>query len=322
MTTATVQRSNLIGAAFALAAVMCFSINDVGIKFLSGDYALHQIVLIRTLVAITIFCVLIMPFNGGLGVLRTRRPGAHLLRGICVVLANTFLFLGLSAMPIADAVAVFFISPLVITVFSVIFLGESVGPRRWGAIVVGFLGVMIIVKPGTSAFQVASLFPMVAAVLYAVMHMVARKVGSTESAPTMAIYIMLTFLVASTIMGLTTGDGDYAHYDHPSASFLLRAWGPVDPADWPLLILLGVSGLFGGLFISQAYRLSEAAFAAPFEYVAMPMAIMWGVTVFGTWPDRSAWIGIALIIGSGLYLLWRESVKDETLVTEATTYRR
>ncbi|SHL28296.1 Threonine/homoserine efflux transporter RhtA [Roseovarius marisflavi] len=322
MTTATVQRSNLIGAAFALAAVMCFSINDVGIKFLSGDYALHQIVLIRTLVAITIFCALIMPFNGGLSVLRTRRPGAHLLRGICVVLANTFLFLGLSAMPIADAVAVFFISPLVITVFSVIFLRETVGLRRWAAIIVGFVGVMIIVKPGTSAFQVASLFPMVAAVLYAVMHMVARKVGGTESAPTMAIYIMLTFLVASTAMGLATGGGRYAHYDHPSAAFLLRVWGPIDPGDWPLLILLGVSGLFGGLFISQAYRLSEAAFAAPFEYVAMPMAIMWGVTVFGTWPDRSAWIGIALIIGSGLYLLWRESVKDETLATDAPTYRR
>jgi drug/metabolite transporter (DMT)-like permease len=86
--------------------------------------------------------------------------------------------------------------------------------------------------------------------------------------------------------------------------------------------MLGISGMLGGLFISQAYRLSEAAFAAPFEYVAMPMAIMWGVTVFGTWPDATAWIGIALIVGSGLYLLWRESVKDATVATKAPTYRR
>jgi len=86
--------------------------------------------------------------------------------------------------------------------------------------------------------------------------------------------------------------------------------------------VLGISGLFGGLFISQAYRLSEAAFAAPFEYVAMPMAIFWGVTVFGTWPDATAWIGIALIIGSGLYLLWRETVRDARIARRAPTYRR
>ncbi len=86
--------------------------------------------------------------------------------------------------------------------------------------------------------------------------------------------------------------------------------------------MLGISGLFGGLFISQAYRLSEAAFAAPFEYAAMPMAILWGVTVFGTWPEATAWIGIALIIGSGLYLLWRETVRDAALAAKAPGYRR
>jgi drug/metabolite transporter (DMT)-like permease len=86
--------------------------------------------------------------------------------------------------------------------------------------------------------------------------------------------------------------------------------------------MLGISGMLGGLFISQAYRLSEAAFAAPFEYVAMPMAIMWGVTVFGTWPDATAWIGIALIVGSGLYLVWRESVKDARLTPKTNRYRR
>jgi len=95
----------------------------------------------------------------------------------------------------------------------------------------------------------------------------------------------------------------------------------VTPSDWPIMIMLGISGVLGGVFISQAYRLSEAAFAAPFEYVAMPMAIMWGVTVFGTWPDHTAWIGIALIVGSGLYLLWRESVQDDSLAGKAPRRR-
>lgn len=320
--TISVQRSNLIGAAYALAAVLCFSLNDVGIKFLSDSYALHQVVFIRALVGMAAFAAFVMPFAGGLALLRTRRPKMHLLRGLCVVSANTCLFLGLAAMPIADAVAVFFVSPLVITVFSVLFLRETVGNRRWAAIAVGFLGVLVIVKPGTAAFQLASLLPIAAAFLYAVMHILARKIGGTESAPTMAFYIQLTFIVASTIIGLSLGDGRFAGMGHPSLEFLFRAWVWPDPGDWPILIMLGISGMLGGLFISQAYRLSEAAFAAPFEYVAMPMAIMWGVTVFGTWPDATAWIGIALIVGSGLYLLWRESVKDATVATKAPTYRR
>lgn len=307
------RRNNLIGALCALVAVMFFSVNDMGIKFLSGDYALHQLVMIRSLVGTAFFLGCILPFSGGLSVFRTRRPGAHLLRGLCVVLANTCLFLGLAAMPIADAIAVFFISPLVITILSIIFLGEHVGARRWGAIAVGFLGVLIIVKPGTSAFQVAALLPMLAAVLYATMHIIARRVGGTESAATMAVYIQLTFLVASGAIGIAIGDGRFAAQDHASLAFLFRAWGPVDPGDYALLVALGITGVLGGLFISQAYRISEAAFAAPFEYVSMLMAVVWGVTVFGTWPDHSAWIGIALILASGLYLIWRESRKKTSV---------
>ena len=322
MTTLTVQRSNLIGAAYALAAVMCFSINDVGIKFLSDAYALHQVVFIRALIGLTAFTCVIMPLAGGPRLLRTRRPLVHMIRGLCVVSANMCLFLGLAALPIADATAIFFVSPLVITVFSVIFLKEIVGPRRWASIAVGFIGVLVIVKPGTSAFQLASLLPIVAAFLYATLHMLTRKIGGTESAPTMAFYIQLTFLIASTMIGLGLGDGRFAGSGHPSLEFLFRAWVWPPVADYPILILLGISGMLGGLFISQAYRLSEAAFAAPFEYVAMPMAIVWGVTVFGTWPDATAWIGIALIVGSGLYLVWRESVKDARLTPKTNRYRR
>lgn len=311
---------NLVGALCALTAVLCFSLNDVGIKFLSGDYALHQIVFFRTLVAIVTFAAVFLPIYG-LQVFRTRRPGAHLLRGLCVVAANTCLFLGLAAMPIADAVAVFFISPLVITIFSILFLREHVGARRWTAIAVGFAGVLVIVKPGTSAFQVAALLPMAAAVLYAVIHVVARRVGGTESAATMAVYIQLTFLVACSLIGLGIGDGRFADQSHPSLAFLFRAWGPIDTGDWWILIMLGASGLLGGFFISQAYRVSEAAFAAPFEYVALPMAIFWGVTVFGTWPDASAWIGIFLILTSGLYLIWRETSQKHAPEPERPAHR-
>lgn len=307
MTTVSLDRTNLAAALFALAGVMCFSVNDFGFKFLSDRYALHQIVFVRSCIGLIALFICVPVFFGNFPVLRTRRPVMHLLRGLCVVFANMCMFLGLAALPIADATAVFFVSPLVITVFSVIFLREAVGLRRWGAVAVGFLGVLVIVQPGTAAFQVAMLLPIGAAVLYATLNILTRKIGGTEGAITMGFYTQLTFLVASGLFGLALGHGAYAGQSHPSLEFLLRPWGRLLPADYPILLMLGVCSTLGGIFLSQAYRISNAAFVAPFEYASMPMAIIWGITVFGTWPGQSAWVGIALIVGSGLFLLWRET---------------
>lgn len=315
-----IQGSNTSGAFCALAAIFCFSFVDLGIKLLSDAYALHQIVLLRSLVSLVVFLAIIMPISGGWRVLRTARPGAHLLRGMFIVCANACLFLGLAALPIADAVAIFFISPLAIAVMSVIFLKEAVGPRRWIAIAVGLIGVLLIVQPGTDAFQLASLLPAVAAILYGAMHMVTRKVRDTESAATMTIYVIITFLISSAVIGALIGHGRYEGGAHPSLSFLLRAWGPVAQGDVWVIIMLGVAGVGGSWLITQAYRLSEAAFAAPFEYVAMPIAIFWGAMFFDTWPTANAWAGIALILGSGLYMLWREHRASGT--RPAPRYRR
>ncbi|WP_324751908.1 DMT family transporter [Roseovarius sp. Pro17] len=320
MSVVAVQGNNTVGAFCALTAILCFSFVDLGIKLLSEGYALHQIVFLRSLVSLTVFLLIIMPFNGGWRVFYTRRPGAHLLRGTFIVCANVCLFLGLAALPIADAVAIFFISPLAIAVMSVIFLKETVGPRRWIAIIVGLIGVLLIVQPGTDAFQLASLLPAISALLYGAMHMVTRKIRDTESASTMTVYVVLLFLVSSAIIGLLIGDGRYETGAHPALSFLLRAWGPVAQGDIWIILMLGIAGVGGSLLVSQAYRLSEAAFVAPFEYVAMPIAILWGVMFFDTWPAFNAWAGIALILGSGLYMLWREN--RASAVKPAPRYRR
>jgi drug/metabolite transporter (DMT)-like permease len=240
--------------------------------------------------------------------LRTQRLKMHLLRGCCVVFANFCFFIGLAAMPLADAVAVFFVSPLIITVFSVVFLGETVGPRRWMAIAMGMIGVLIVLRPGTAAFQIASLLPLVAAFGYATLHILTRRIGATENATAMAFYIQLTFIFVSGSASLVTGDGRYEVFDHPSMEFLFRAWAWPGTRDIVLMMMLGVTSALGGFTISQAYRRSEAAFVAPFEYAAMPMAVFWGLTVFGEWPDGVAWAGIGLIMVSGLVLIWREAV--------------
>lgn len=300
----------VIGALCAVGAASFFSLNDTAVKFLSGGYPLHQVILFRSLVALTISLLIFIPLGGGLALLRTRNIGAHLFRGVLIVGSNMTFFLALAAMPIANATAIFFVSPLVIALFSILFLGERVGPRRWAAIATGFVGVVIMIRPGTDAFTPVALLPMLAACGYAGMHMMTRKLGRSEGPVTMAFYIQITFLLFSLGFGIAFGDGRFDTGSHASLSFLLRAWVWPEFGDLGVFALAGMGTAFGGLMISQAYRLCEAALVAPIEYTAMPMAILLGVLVFGEWPDATAWVGIALILGAGCYMIMRETRSD------------
>ncbi|MDA5557323.1 DMT family transporter [Shimia sp. MMG029] len=311
-----------LGPLSALIAVIFFSINDATIKFLSGDYALHQIILIRSLIGLAILLAIIVPLQGGFGVLRTKRLGMHMLRGFCVVAANTLFFLGLSVLPLADAVAVFFVSPLLITAFSALLLGEKIGPRRLLAVSLGMVGVLIMVRPGAEGFNAALLMPILAAVAYALLHVLTRKIGSTESAATMSVYIQLVFVVVSATVGATLGHGTWEHKGGEMLQFLLRAWHTPDAGDWPFLVFLGIASAGGGFFISQAYRLSEASLIAPLEYVAMPIAVLAGIFIFGEWPAPATWLGMVLIIGSGLFVFWRETKLDVVPTPDRPRTRR
>ena len=301
----------LTGILLAIAGTVVFSINDVSIKFLSGGYALHQVILIRAVIGMMFLMAFIAVSRTGFRQLITRRPREHLLRVVIVMVSNVTFFLGLAAMPIADASAVAFISPLAVTFLSVVFLREKVGPRRWAAILAGMVGVIIMLRPGAGVIQPAALLVLFSAVLYASGNLMTRRMGGTESAMTLSFFVQAGFILVSLCMGLWTGDGHMAT-DDSILSFLFRPWIWPPMADWPIFLATGLSVAIGGLMIAQAYRTTEAGLVAPFEYVGMPMAIFWGATVFGTWPDAVAWIGIALICGAGLYTLWRETARRKT----------
>ena len=316
------RSSAIFGCCNAIVAVFCFSTNDVAIKFISNDYALHLVVLIRSLVGLVVLLLFIVPLSGGVNMLYTNRLGLHILRGLCVVFANITFFLGLAALPLAEGVAIFFISPLLITVFSVIFLKETVGPRRWAAVTIGLIGVLVILRPGSATFQTASLLPLSAAFGYATLHMLTRYIGKTEPAASLSFYIQLTFLVVCLMSGLIIGDGKFSGWSDPSLEFLFRAWSWPSSDHYSILILIGTTSALGGFFISQAYRMSEAAVVAPFEYIALPIAVFWGVLVFGEWPDKTTLSGIACILWSGLYIIWRETVLKDAETPKIPRYRR
>lgn len=300
-----------MAALCAMLAVFFFSLNDAFIKFLSGDYALHQIVLVRSGIGLIVLLVIFIPLHGTFSILKTRRLGMHLFRGLAVVFANLTFFVGLVELPLAEATAIFFVSPLLITVFSIIFLKEQVGIHRWASVFLGLLGVLVILRPGTDAFKLASLLPIAAALGYATLHMLTRKMGKTESALTMSFYIQVTFIFTSCLFWLFVGDGRLSNIDSPALHFLLREWGALSKDDWPVFALVGTSSAFGGFLIAQAYRKSEAAFVAPFEYIAMPLSICWGILVFNNLPDTQSFFGMAMIVGSGLYIIWREAIRGK-----------
>ena len=311
-----------LGISCVVVAVVIFSVQDMAIKWLSGGYPLHEIIFIRASVAISVTLAIFVPLEGGYRNLLSRRWRLHLLRGGAIVIGNMAFFTGLASLPLAEAVAIFFTAPLIITILSVPILGERVGLQRWLAVLVGLCGVVIIVRPGTAAFQAAAILPLVAACAYSTLQMMTRKLGVAEKASTMAFYMQLMFLSASCMMWLIAGDGRFSGGDNPSVEFLLRAWVWPSSTDFAIIFAIGTMNAFGGYLISQGYRVAEAGLVAPFEYVALPLAVLWGVLLWGDWPDNVAWIGILLIGGAGLFVAYRETRRGRRVATERPVRRQ
>lgn len=305
--------SNLTGIVCVTAATIAFTLNDVGIKWLSGDYPLHQLTFFRSLIALVITAALFVPFEGSFTILRTRRPYWHIVRGLLVITANMAFFVGVATIPLADATAIYFVAPLFITAFSVILLGEKVGWRRWIAVSIGFGGVLLVIQPGGASFQYAALLPLVAAAVNALLHISTRKLSLTERASTMAFYIQLVFMVFSLLFGIIFGDGKLSGTGNANLEFLFRPWIWPASDDLGIIALTGMFCALATFLISQGYRLSQAGIAAPFEYVGIPLSVLLGILLWGDWPAPLAWGGILLIVLSGLYVLMRETLQGQLM---------
>jgi len=321
MTTAAPSHTDnpVKGILFIVLGMTAISVNDMLIKQLSGDYPLHQMIFVRSAIGIA-FSVVFLQLEGGFAALKTDRPWAHLMRGLLLVVANMAYFTALAVMPLANATALFFVAPLFITLLSIPLLGETVGARRISAVVVGFAGVIVMLAPWEQAQGAATglvlLLPVLSAFTYALMQMLTRRLGVTSQASAMAIYIQGTFLIVSAVFWVIAGDGRYAEgVEHPSLRFLLTAWRWPEGGDVVLFLLLGCVAAVVGYSMSQAYRSAPAATVAPFEYVALPMAILWGWMIWGELPNAQAFGGIALIVGAGLYVFLREGVLKRAVAT-------
>lgn len=305
----TIRHDTALGILCLCAGIGLFSIQDMILKLLSGSYPLSQAMMLRGLTAAPLLALLALR-DGGLGTLLTPGTKAMIWRGFVMFLAYGTYYLALPALPIATTVALYFSAPLFITILSVFLLKETVGWRRWFAVLLGFCGVVIMVRPGGSLFEWAALLPVLSGLAYGLSMIFARKLGERETATAMAFWGNLVFLAMAALMALALGDGRYAVGGHPSMEFLLRGWVWPSLQDAALMCGCGVIAALGLTLLTQAYRIADSNAVAPFEYSFMIWGVFWGWAFFGEWPDSIGWVGISIIVGAGLMVLWREKIND------------
>ena len=295
------------GAISLVLAIFIFSLQDIAVKWIGGDYSVLEIVLFRSLIALpcTFF---FLRYEGIRGLPTTQRAGLEYIRGFFLFLSFTTYMLGLAALPLADIAAIRNSGPLMITLLSVVWLGEKVGLRRWIALIVGFIGVLFIVQPGSATFNLGSLFALAATLFYALSVMITRKLQTTDRSATMAYYSSLVYLVISLILAPLAGVVGEMPDAHPSIAFLFRAWSRPTLLDWGIMSGLGLVWAGGMYFVARAYSLAPASVVAPFEYAPLLINMMWGFFLWGEIPTLTTLAGAFLTLLSGIYILYRERV--------------
>lgn len=275
-----------------LAAVGLFALMDAGLKLLSAHYPPFQVAALRGASSLP-FVLAWAAATTGLAPLLRVRWSLHLLRAVLGVgMMASFVF-ALRTLPLSTTYSIFFIAPLLITALSVPFLGERVGPRRWTAIAIGLVGVLVVLRPtGEGVLSVAGLAVLLAAFGYSVSAITVRVLARTDSTQAMVVWLMA-------MMALGAG------------ALALPGWVPLRGEDWWIILGIGIGGAFGQYTITEAFRLGEASLIAPLEYTALIWGVALDLALWGVLPDAVTWLGAGIIIVSGLYLLRRERVHAE-----------
>jgi len=286
------------GIALILLSTVFLGTSDVTAKYLSSTLPSIEITWIRFVVFALIMLPTMLP-GSSLFALRTSRPGLHVLRGSALLGSSLLFITGLGFLPIAEASATSFVSPLFVTALSIAFLGEKVGLRRWIATAVGLIGVFIILRPGTAAFHPAAFFPIFSAFAWAGTLIMTRMMSGGERP--------LTIMAYSSIVGVVI-----------VSALVPFVWVAPTWHDIMFGILVGIASTAGQWIVVLAFRYGDASVLAPFSYTQLVWVSFLGFLVFGELPDSFTILGAAFIVASGLYTAHRERVRRSQLLAVAS----
>lgn len=286
------------GLALMMAAMTVLPCMDAIAKYMATveDMSPGQVTFYRFFFQIVFTLPLLFTVAGATS-LRPKRPWMNLLRGALHGAASLLFFAAVKYMPLADVFAIYFVEPFILTAMSAAFLGERVGWRRWLAIVVGFGGALIVIQPSFALFGWTALLPVGCAFLFSLYLFMNRAIGEADSPLTMqtvAGFGGVFFVGGALLAGNAAGIADFA---------------PSLPSSWlglGLLLVLGSLSGYGHLLVVRAFRLAPLSLLAPFQYFEIISGVVLGYAIFGEFPSASKWLGIAVIVASGLFIIWRE----------------
>jgi len=294
--------SKIKGIGFLLLALLIFSLQNIAVKWIGGDYSIMEMVSIRSIIAIP-SALLLFRLEGNRGLPVTKSHKLEFLRGFLLFLSYTFHFMALAALPLAAVESVRVSAPLLITLFSILILREKVQLRRWLALIIGLAGVLFIIKPGSSTFNIGSLFMVFSVMFYSLSVILTRRLQTIDSSATMAFYSSLVYLIASIVFGtliLVIGEIPNAH---AGIAFLFRSWSMPSLLDGLIMAGLGLVWAGGMYSMTRAYSLARASLVAPFEYMSLPINVLWGWIFWQEIPTLLTIVGSAITLLCGLYVV-------------------
>ena len=309
------RNNNPKGILFILTGMALFSVQDSLIKYIFEDTALYELYFGRTLTAL-ILLALYLKITSQKLVMKTYYPLLTTVRVICFFFGFSFFYISLTYMSLAMANALFFSSPFFISILAIVFLGEKVGIRRWLAIIVGFLGVYIVLNPNFENFDYTKLAPVACALFYAISMTITKITSDKDSVYSQMFHLYIGAIGISIIFFIFTGKGQFNTFSDPTLQFILREWFTNPTYSWPFIIIMGLVASLSFYFVFSAYSIASPSVVSLFEYSLIIWAIIIGYLLFNDIPTARTFIGVALIIGAGVYIYIREKARDQMIASD------
>ena len=309
------KNNNPKGIIFILLAMMVFSVQDGIMKHIYSFVSLYEVYLIRTIVSFLLILIF-LKYKKKPIVFKSKYPFLTSCRVILFFFGFSSFYISLTVLPLGTATALFFVSPFLITIFAHFFLKEKIGPRRWSAVVVGFIGVYITLNPDFSNFNYLSLLPILCAFCYSSSMIIIKKTSDKDNVYTQTFTFYIGAIFFSLIFYFIIGDGQYNTVSHPASQFIFREWFVNFKSNILWMAATGVTATLAFLLLFTAYSIASPSVISPFEYSILLWSPLIGWLYFQEIPNLNTIIGILIIVSSGIYIFMREKIQDQSIATE------
>ena len=309
------NNNNPKGIILILIAMLVFSVQDGIMKYIFNFVSLYEVYLIRTIVSFVLIIIFLKIRNKPI-IFKSHYPILTFCRVILFFFGFSSFYISLTVLPLGTATALFFVTPFLITIFAHFFLKEKIGPRRWSAVAVGFIGVYITLNPDFNDFNYLSMLPIFCAFCYSLSMIIIKRTSDKDSVYTQTFTFYIGAIIFSLFFYFTIGDGQYNISEHPASQFIFRKWFVDIEANFLFMAATGVTATIAFLLLFTAYSIASPAVVSPFEYSILLWSPLIGWIYFNEIPSINTIIGILIIVSSGIYIFLREKAQDQSIVTD------